>query len=91
MRAQVFDAGTPFSPNIRHSPLSSLKPSVKSFHQGWKVQTILTFAMRHWEKSKKDQRRTDDRNIQHQDHKKKKLKPTEKTKYRLRGYDSEEE
>jgi hypothetical protein len=47
--------------------------------------------MRHWEKSKKDHRRTDDRDIQHQDHKKKKLKPTEKTKYRLRGYDSEEE
>lgn len=47
--------------------------------------------MRHWEKSKKDHRRTDDREIQQQDHKKKKLKPTEKTKYRQRGYESEEE
>lgn len=47
--------------------------------------------MRHWEKSKKDLRRTDDREIQFQDHKKKKLKPTEKTKYRLKGYESEEE
>ncbi len=47
--------------------------------------------MRHWEKSKKDLRRTDDREIQFQDHKKKKLKPIEKTKYRVRGYETEEE
>jgi len=55
------------------------------------VQTKITFAMRHWEKSKKELRRTEDRDIQLQDHKKKKLKPIEKTKYRLRGYESEEE
>jgi hypothetical protein len=48
--------------------------------------------MKHWAKSKKDQRRTEDRELQVQDHKKKKLKPVEKTKYRLRdGYDTEEE
>ncbi len=48
--------------------------------------------MRHWEKSKKDFRRLDDRDLQQESNKKKKLKPVEKTKYRLRGgYDSEEE
>lgn len=47
--------------------------------------------MRHWDKSKKDLRRTDDRETQFQDHKKKKLKPIEKTKYRMRGYEAEEE
>lgn len=46
--------------------------------------------MKHWEKSKKDFRRDDDRPQYHQDsHKKKKLKPIEKTKYRLRGPDDE--
>ena len=48
--------------------------------------------MRHWEKSKKDNRRLDDRDLQQASSKKKKLKPAEKTKYRLRGgFDSEEE
>lgn len=47
--------------------------------------------MRHWEKSKKDYRRSDDRDSQYESNKKKKLKPVEKTKYRLKGYDQEEE
>lgn len=49
--------------------------------------------MRHWEKSKKDSHRLEDRdfNQQFQDHKKKKLKPTEKSKYRLRGVSEDEE
>lgn len=47
--------------------------------------------MRHWEKSKKDYRRQDDRDFQQESNKKKKLKPVEKSKYRLRGYDSDEE
>lgn len=48
-----------------------------------------TFAMRHWEKTnKKDPRRADDRDFRQQDqeHKKKKLKPVEKLKYRAKGY-----
>ncbi len=42
--------------------------------------------MGNWEKNKKDFRRLEDReqNHQFQDHKKKKLKPTEKEKYRLK-------
>jgi hypothetical protein len=47
--------------------------------------------MRTWEKSKKDYRRLDDRDLQQESSKKKKLKPVEKTKYRLRGIESEEE
>lgn len=49
--------------------------------------------MRHWEKTEKDVRRTADREIlpHQQDHKKKKLKPAEKTKYRAKGYELEEE
>ena len=47
--------------------------------------------MRTWEKSKKDYRRLDDRDLQQESSKKKKLKPVEKTKYRLRDIDSEEE
>jgi hypothetical protein len=48
--------------------------------------------MRHWEKSKKDLRRGADEAQGHQqDHKKKKLKPVEKMKYRLRGADEQEE
>jgi hypothetical protein len=46
--------------------------------------------MKHWEKNKKDLRRADDerdfRQQQH-DHKKKKLKPIEKIKYKMRGYE----
>jgi hypothetical protein len=51
--------------------------------------------MRHWEKNnKKEPRRADEREIrqQDQDHKKKKLKPVEKTKYRAKSYfESEDE
>jgi len=48
--------------------------------------------MRHWEKSKKDTRQADEREFQQTSHKKKKLKPVEKNKYRLsRGYEAEEE
>ena len=86
-----FHFRTAVLPNIRHPPLFSPSAPVKSPFGGMGVQTKITFAMRHWEKSKKEIRRSDDRDIQLQDHKKKKLKPTEKTKYRLRGYESEEE
>ena len=43
--------------------------------------------MRHWEKNKKADRRSEDRDFNQpfQDHKKKKLKPTEKSKYRLKA------
>lgn len=48
--------------------------------------------MRHWEKSKKELRRVDDRDFQQQENlKKKKLKPIEKVKYRARGYQEQEE
>jgi hypothetical protein len=48
--------------------------------------------MRHWEKNKKDLRRSDERDFaQQQDHKKKKLKPVEKTKYRAKGQDDNED
>ncbi|HOY04050.1 MAG TPA: hypothetical protein PLO67_01535 [Saprospiraceae bacterium] len=47
--------------------------------------------MKHWEKGKKDIRRTDESSYLQQDHKKKKLKPVEKTKYRLRGVSDQEE
>jgi hypothetical protein len=48
--------------------------------------------MKHWEKGKKDIRRTDESSyLQQQDHKKKKLKPIEKTKYRFRGISDQEE
>ncbi|MFN0014385.1 MAG: hypothetical protein ACKVU2_07535 [Saprospiraceae bacterium] len=48
--------------------------------------------MRNWEKSKKDSRRTDERELQQTSHKKKKLKPVEREKYRVRGnYETEEE
>jgi len=45
--------------------------------------------MRHWEKTnKKEPRRADDRDFRQQDqeHKKKKLKPVEKIKYRSKGF-----
>ncbi|HMX39047.1 MAG TPA: hypothetical protein PK971_05240 [Saprospiraceae bacterium] len=47
-----------------------------------------------WEKNKKEIRRQDERDIYGQDNKKKlKLKPIDKDKYRVKGYneDSEEE
>ncbi|MBL7802845.1 MAG: hypothetical protein JNL02_03855 [Saprospiraceae bacterium] len=40
--------------------------------------------MKHWEKGKKDHRRDDERQSIQESHKKKKLKPVEKNKYRLR-------
>ncbi len=41
-----------------------------------------------WEENKKDIRRQDDRDKYYQDNKKKmKLKPVEKDKYRVKGYD----
>ncbi len=50
-------------------------------------------AMRHEEKSKKDGRYADERSyhLNKSSHKKKKLKPVEKIKYRLKGYVDEEE
>jgi len=47
--------------------------------------------MRHWEKSKKDTRRSDERDFQQTSHKKKKLKPVEREKYRLRGGNDNDE
>jgi fibronectin type 3 domain-containing protein len=49
------------------------------------------FAMKLWEKSKKDTRRSDERELQQTSQKKKKLKPVEKTKYRLKGFEEEED
>lgn len=52
------------------------------------------FAMNRWEKNKKDNRRNDDRETefnQTSDQKRKKLKPVEKTKYRLRANSEEED
>ena len=60
-----------------------------------KDKLSLAFAMPNWEKSKKENRRIDDdrdfKQPQHQDHKKKKLKPTGKEKYRINAYAKEEE
>jgi hypothetical protein len=48
--------------------------------------------MKTWEKSKKDKVRQDDRFSDNQGNsKKKKLKPTEKTKYRMREFEEQEE
>ena len=48
--------------------------------------------MKHWEKGKKDLRRQDEQSsFSQQDHKKKKLKPLEKSKYRFRGLTDQEE
>ena len=49
--------------------------------------------MKHWEKIKKDPRRVEEpvRVQSAHDHKKKKLKPVEKVKYRLRAVPEEEE
>ncbi len=47
--------------------------------------------MKHWEKSKKDFRYSDDREQQYPANKKKKLKPLEKLKYRLKDRYEEEE
>ncbi|MDX1909981.1 MAG: hypothetical protein SFV22_00775 [Saprospiraceae bacterium] len=49
--------------------------------------------MRNWEKNKKDLRRTEERDTRQTAHdlKKKKLKPVEKIKYRLKGYDEQED
>ena len=48
--------------------------------------------MKIWEKSKKDLRRQDDRDPYRQEsHKKKKLQPAEKVKYRIRGQEDDPE
>lgn len=48
--------------------------------------------MKNWEKGKKDSRRQDEREFAYQDsHKKKKLKPVEKMKYRTRGTEEQED
>lgn len=44
--------------------------------------------MKHWEKGPKDPRRSEDRDFNREANKKKKLKPVEKTKYRLRNLDN---
>lgn len=46
---------------------------------------------KHFEKGKKDARRLDDRDSFRDDQKKKKLKPVEKSKYRLKNYDADED
>jgi hypothetical protein len=46
---------------------------------------------KHFEKGKKDARRPDDRDNMRDDQKKKKLKQLEKTKYRLKNFESESE
>jgi len=47
--------------------------------------------MKHWDKGKKDQRRSEERDFQMESNKKKKLKPVEKSKYRLKGHSETEE
>lgn len=46
---------------------------------------------KHFEKGKKDARRFDDRDSFREDQKKKKLKPVEKSKYRLKGYEPDDD
>jgi hypothetical protein len=41
--------------------------------------------MKHWEKGKKEIRRTEERDYHQESGKKKKLKPVEKSKYRIRN------
>jgi hypothetical protein len=52
-----------------------------------------TFAMRSWEKNKKEVRRQDgpEQQPRQTDHKKKKLKPVEKIKYRAKSYAEDED
>jgi hypothetical protein len=45
---------------------------------------------KNWEKSKKDLRQNDVRDFQYEAAKKKKLKPLEKNKYRLKAFDLDE-
>lgn len=48
--------------------------------------------MKNWDKGKKDHRRPDDRDFDFRDsQKKKKLKPVEKIKYRLRGAEEQDD
>lgn len=44
---------------------------------------------KHFEKGKKDNRRLDSRETFQDSQRKKKLKPTEKTKYKFRGFNSD--
>ena len=46
---------------------------------------------KNWEKGKKELRRTDERDFHFDHSKKKKLKPVEKNKYRLKSFDLSEE
>ena len=46
---------------------------------------------KNWEKGKKELRRTEERDFSSDHSKKKKLKPVEKSKYRLRSFDFNEE
>lgn len=68
---------------------------IKTCNRDLKSQKpYITFAMRHWEKNqKKELRRPEDRDFRQQDQefKKKKLKPLEKSKYRVKGYYDQEE
>jgi hypothetical protein len=65
---------------------------LKPYFQINKIVAKSDFAMKNWEKSRKDFRQSDDREFQHPDsHKKKKLKPVEKVKYRMRGNETEQE
>lgn len=53
--------------------------------------TNLLFAMnKNWEKSKKELRRNDVQDFQYEANKKKKLKPVEKNKYRLKTFELDE-
>jgi hypothetical protein len=55
--------------------------------EGTQQKTTTTFAMANWEKQKKDDRRFDQNREQQnrENPKKKKMKPVEKMKYRVRG------
>jgi hypothetical protein len=69
-----------------HHILSLHLPKKSCFRADLGEKKPITFAMRHWEKSKKDEKRAQERDMMmsHQDHRKKKLKPVEKAKYKGR-------
>jgi hypothetical protein len=57
-----------------------------------KINSSKEFVMqKHFEKGKKETRRPEERDNFRDDSKKKKLKQVEKTKYRQKGYETEEE
>jgi adenosine deaminase len=47
--------------------------------------------MKHWEKGKKEHRRTEERDYHQESNKRRKLKPVEKSKYRLRSVNQTED